>query len=180
MYEKFRQAFGTFVVISLKEIFKVFPDFDTKNLVNWQKKGYVIRLRNQYYMLSESKIDEDCLFYVSNKIYSPSYVSMESALDFYGVIPEGVYSIQGVSTRKTNTFSSKLGLFNYQSIRKELYFGYQLVKQGSATFRIASLEKGVLDFLYLRSDIDDYDSFEALRWNKDVLFKWMKLNFRIT
>jgi len=49
MYEQFRQNFRHFVVISLQEIRKVFPDFDTKNLVNWQKKGYIIRLQNKFY-----------------------------------------------------------------------------------------------------------------------------------
>jgi predicted transcriptional regulator of viral defense system len=104
---------------------------------------------------------------------------MESALNYHGIIPEGVYSVQSVSTRKTNKFTSKVGVFNYQTIKKELYFGYQLVTLELNTYRMASLEKAVLDFLYLRSDINDYESLEALRWNKEALMGWMTLSFKL-
>jgi len=167
MYEKFRRNFENFIVISSKEIEKVYPHFDAKNLINWQKKDYLIKLRNKYYLLAENKITEEKLYNIANKIYYPSYVSMESALNYHNIIPEGVYSIQSVTTRKTNSFTSKVGIFNYQTIKKELYFGYLLIKNNN--FRMASKEKAILDFLYLRTDISDYESFEALRWNKDIL-----------
>lgn len=169
MYEQFRRAFENFGVISVKEILKVYPDFDRKNLVNWQKKGYITKVRNKFYVFSNQKIEEYHLFYIANKIYNPSYVSMESALDYYGVIPEGVYCIQSISTLKTNKFESKLGVFSYQTVKKELNFGYKLITMDKKTFRIASIEKAILDFLYLRSDIDDYLSIEALRWSKYAL-----------
>ncbi|MBK8053139.1 MAG: hypothetical protein IPK35_07690 [Saprospiraceae bacterium] len=169
MYENFRNNFKQFVVITPQEISKVYPFFNAKNLVNWQKKGYLIKLRNNYYLLSETMIDEYKLYFIANKMYSPSYVSMESALNYHGIIPEGVYRIQSVSTRKTNLFDTKVGIFNYQTIKKELFFGYCLVDHETTTFKIASIEKAVLDFLYLRTDIRDYYSIKALRWNKDVL-----------
>jgi predicted transcriptional regulator of viral defense system len=167
MYENFRRNFENFIVISSKEIEKVYPHFDAKNLINWQKKDYLIKLRNKYYLLAENKITEEKLYNIANKIYYPSYVSMESALNYHNIIPEGVYSIQSVTTRKTNSFTTKVGIFNYQTIKKELYFGYLLIKNNN--FRMASKEKAILDFLYLRTDISDYESFEALRWNKDIL-----------
>lgn len=94
---------------------------------------------------------------------------MESALDYYDIIPEAVYSIQSISTRKTIAFTNKLGTFNYRTIKKDLYFGYHLVKQETTTFRMASREKAILDFLYLRPDINHYQNFEALRWNREEL-----------
>ena len=169
MYQRFRQNLIELPVITLTEISKSFPDFDTKNLVNWQKKGYLIKLRNGYYLFSETATDEYRLFQIANKLYDPSYVSMESALNYYGIIPEAVYSIQSISTRKTTAFSNKLGTFNYRTIKKALYFGYHLVIHEATTFRMASREKAILDFLYLRPDISHYLSFEALRWNREEL-----------
>ena len=169
MYQRFRQNLQKLPVITLAEIRKSFPDFDTKNLVYWQKKGYLIKLRNGYYIFSETETDEYRLFQIANKLYDPSYVSMESALNYYGIIPEAVYSIQSISTRKTTAFTNKLGTFNYRSIKKKLYFGYQLITHRTTTFRMASKEKAILDFLYLRSDIGTYQSFEALRWNREKL-----------
>lgn len=169
MYEKFRQKFKNYLVISLQDIHKAFPNFNSKSLINWQKKGYIIKLRNKFYKFAEKTVDESQLYYISNKIYSPSYVSLESAFSYYGLILEGVYNIQCVSTQKTNSFNTKVGFFNYQTIKKKLYFGYVLKKHQNTTFRMASLEKAILDYFYLRSDIDDYESIEALRWNKDLL-----------
>jgi predicted transcriptional regulator of viral defense system len=166
MYQEFRQKFNDFSVISLQEIKKVFPFFDTKNLVNWQRKGYLIKLRNGYYLLSERKLNEFLLYQIANKLYEPSYVSMESALNYYSIIPEGVYKIFSVSTRKTETFTTKVGVFDYRTIKKTLYFGYQLVRTKDVIFKLATREKAVLDFLYLRPDIDDYLKFESLRWNR--------------
>lgn len=169
MREQFRRKFKDFVVIPVSEIHKAFPDFNAKNLINWQKQGYLIKVRNRFYMSSEVEVDEQVLFHIANKIYDPSYVSMESALNVYGIIPEGVYSVQSVSTRKTNAFNTKVASFNYQTIKKDLYFGYRLIQRDTFTYRMASLEKAVLDFLYLRPDICDEQSIEGLRWNKDAL-----------
>ncbi|MBP7168533.1 MAG: hypothetical protein KBB64_12805 [Bacteroidia bacterium] len=170
MYQLFRKTFEEFPVITLADIRMSFPDFDTKNLINWQRKEYLIKLRNGYYIFSDRKINEHLLSQVANKLYEPSYVSLESALSFYGFIPEGVYSIQSVSTRKTNAFTTPVGTFHYYTIKNSFYFGYRLINENSEhPIRMASPEKAMLDFLYLRPDINDIPSIEALRWNRDEL-----------
>jgi predicted transcriptional regulator of viral defense system len=159
-----------FVVITLADIRMAFPDFDQKNLVNWQKKGYITKLKNGCYIFSDVKTTEQTLFLIANKLYEPSYVSLESALSFYGIIPEGVYSIQSVSTRKTQVFNTPQGTFRYYSFKPSLYFGYHLMAEAVAhPYRLASREKAILDFLYLRSDIDCAEALEALRWNRAEL-----------
>lgn len=167
MYADFLNAFQSYLVFSLKDIQLRFPGFDTKNLLNWQKKGYVLKLRNGFYQFTNQKIDESALFLIANKLYEPSYISTESALNYYGVIPEGVFSITSISTRKTKAFNTPLGIFQYASIKPSLFFGYRLLNSAhEPCLRMASLEKAVLDYLYLRSDIKDYSAFLALRWNK--------------
>jgi predicted transcriptional regulator of viral defense system len=170
MYEEFRKSFENFAVITLADIRMSFPHFDTKNLVNWQKKGYITKLKNGCYIFSHQKPAEYTMFLIANKLYEPSYVSLESALSFYNVIPEGVYTIQSISTRKTNRFTTPIGTFQYHSVKNSLYFGYRLVNEGKGrSVRIASLEKAVLDFLYLRADIDNSPAMASLRWNRTEL-----------
>lgn len=170
MYQSFRKAFEGFPLVTLADIRMAFPDFDTKNLIYWQKKGYILKLRSGHYIFADSKVTEHGLFQIANYLYEPSYVSLESALSHYGLIPEGVYSIQSVSTRKTNQFQTPVGTFHYYKMKNTLFFGYRLIsKGGDPPFRIASLEKAVLDFLYLRPDVNEYAALEALRWSRNEL-----------
>ncbi len=171
MLERVRREFRSYHVITLSELLKVFPDFDTHNLVRWQRKGYITKLRNRHYLLNDSSLDrnEADLFSIANKLYRPSYVSLESALSFYGLIPEGVFRIQSITTLKTNAFNTPVGGFDYRSIKPQCYFGYRLAPLRNGHYLIAELEKAMLDFLYFRHDICDRESLDALRWNQAVL-----------
>jgi len=170
MYEQFRKSLENFVVISLADIRKAFPDFDPKNLVNWQKKGYITKLKNACYIFCDLKQSEHTLSLIANKLYEPSYVSLESALSYYNIIPEGVYSIQSISTRKTKVFNTPAGTFHYFSLKSPLYFGYRLISEGVPyPYRLASPEKAILDFLYLRSEVNTIEALDALRWNRTEL-----------
>jgi predicted transcriptional regulator of viral defense system len=171
MYERFRQTFENDPVVSVSGVKKAFPDFDTRNLVNWQRKGYLIRLRNGYYAFTSRARSEQDLFIIANKLYEPSYVSMETALNWHGIIPEGVYSIESVGTRKTNGFDTPLVRFNYRKLKTNLYFGYDLVKSSYGAFRIATVEKALLDYFYLNPNLRSTEDFAALRWNASGLAK---------
>jgi predicted transcriptional regulator of viral defense system len=175
MYNSFQQKMSIYTVFSVSDIEKEFPHFDKKNLVYWQKKDYLQKIRNNYYSFSTTPKDEAFLYLASNKIYSPSYISFESALAYYNVIPEGVYTITAVSTLKTNAFSTPLGNFTYKHIKPVLFFGYKLIKSQTQTFKMAELEKTILDYMYLSHKLTSSDDFEALRWNKEVL-KQLNLN----
>jgi predicted transcriptional regulator of viral defense system len=169
MFLAFKDTFKDFIVFTPNDIKKYFPDFDKKNLVNWQKKGYIQRIRNNYYCFSDNQKSEEFLYFVANSIYHPSYISLESALSYYGIIPEGVYTITSITTLKTNAFNTDFTRFTYRNVKSKLYFGYQLINYKNQRFKIASLEKAVLDYLYLNSDVDDMSLFSDLRWNKSEL-----------
>src|SRR5271169_3255224 len=100
-YLEFREALLPFQVFSIRDVEKIFPDFDSKRLVEWQHKGYVRKLVNKWYFFSECVVDDHLLFRMSNCIYRPSYVSLESALAYYHLIPEAVYTQKAITTRKT-------------------------------------------------------------------------------
>ncbi|MEX2483254.1 MAG: hypothetical protein WED10_01765 [Brumimicrobium sp.] len=171
MYPKFREELYQFPVFTRKEIDKKFDGFDYKNLINWQKKGYITKVRNNYYIFSDKKKDENFLFHIANAIYPPSYISLESALSYYNIIPEGVYTMTSVSTLKTNKFNTPLGDFDYAHIKNQLFFGYKIVNDSEIQFKIATLEKTILDYLYLHPKVKNERDIEALRWNTDLLEK---------
>ena len=164
-FQVFRTTFQAYPVISRVEIEKVYPDFDPKNLVNWQKKQYLQKIRNSWYRLKEAPLDSDTLFFISNQIYQPSYISLETAMSHYGFIPEGVFKVTAVSTLKTNNFQTVIGNFGYQNIKPSLYFGYLMVPFGNFYFKIAAPEKTILDFLYLHPEMVDESHFYEMRLN---------------
>ena len=156
-------------VFSISEIEKQFPGFDSRRLVEWQKKGYIEKLRNKYYYFADQSIEEGFLFYTANNIYSPSYISLESALSIYNIIPEGVFQINCITTRKTNLIDTSLKEFKYRHIKSDLYFGYSLKEWRKYRYSIAEPEKAIIDFLYYNPVVKDVDDLSLLRWNPDSI-----------
>ncbi len=169
MFQRFQIKMSTYLVFSINDIVKEFPSFDKKALVYWQKKGYIKKIRNRFYYFANTEKEEFLLFFISNKIYHPSYISFESALAYYNVIPEGVYTITSATTLKPTTFLTNEGTFAYRKIKSSLFFGYQLVNYQNQHIKIAGLEKTVLDYIYLNTKIATVDDFDTLRWNKEIL-----------
>jgi len=156
---------------NLNDVRKFDPDFHRQQLSDWLDRGYIRSLASGYYLLADTQVDESYLFMLANRIYEPSYISRESALAYYLVIPESVLGVTSVSSRKTNQFESEWGRFSYHSIKPILMFGYRVVEQEKKTikYKIASLEKAVLDYLYWNTRIDSSEDFAGLRWNRQEL-----------
>ena len=155
---------------NLNDVRKFDPGFHREQLSDWLGREYIKPLAGGYYLLADIQVDESTLFMLANKIYEPSYVSLESALAYYQVIPEAVLGVTSVSSRKTKQFDIEWGRLSYRSIKPCLMFGYQVVeKDKKIKYKIASLEKAVLDYLYRNSDIESSEDFEGLRWNKERL-----------
>jgi len=164
-YTEFRDEMKAFPNFSIREIEKHFPGFDSRRLVEWQEKGYIQKLRNRYYFFSEQEVNEPFLYFTANKLYRPSYVSLESALSGYGFIPEGVFHITSCTTLKTNSFNTPVGNFSYRHLKPSLFFGYQLEEWNDHRYAMADPEKTLIDYLYLHPGVKETDDIEALRWN---------------
>lgn len=153
-------------MVSVNEVEKVFPGFDRNVLTRWQRAGYLTKLRNGYYRFAGRAVaGEEELFFIANRIYQPSYVSLQSALSWYGFIPEGVFSVTSVSTLKTMAIQTPLGRFTYQSLKPELFFGYRLEAFGTQRFKLADPAKALLDLLYFNPAWSTPAHFEELRFN---------------
>jgi len=164
-WTEFRNALKGYKVFSVGDARKYFPGFDTRRLVEWQKKNYIRKLINKWYLFAEIPVDELLLFRISNCIYRPSYISLESALAFYHFIPEAVYSQQAISTRKTVSCKTPVGNFIYRNMKPAFYFGYRILKKDDLPVLLAEPEKALLDFLYLSAGLNSLKDIKALRLN---------------
>ncbi len=168
-YETFRQAFEGRVIIPTNDILKRFPDFNSHRLSDWQNKGYIQKVINRFYTWPNKLLDETHLAFIANRIYTPSYISLKSALRWYNFIPEGVFQQFSVTTRKTKDFVTPIGDFRYKNVNPKLFFGYYPTKPERGGFLIAEPEKAVLDTFYLYPDIKDLPDIEGLRFNYDEI-----------
>ena len=94
------------------------------------------------------------------------------------MIPEAAFSFQAVCTRKTTTYNTPAGTFNYRTVKPSLYFGYIIHNAQGLPALIAEPEKAILDFLYLNHWLQTPDDIAALRLNYSTvqeLIHWEKL-----
>lgn len=169
-YNEFWEAFKSYTVVSVNEIRKVDSHFNLRRLVEWQDKGYIKKIIRGYYIFADLRLDENVLFEIANRIYSPSYISLEMALSYYHMIPESVYGLTSATSRKTMVFETELGDFIYHTVRPRLLFGYKLVNYSGKKFKIAEPEKALLDYFYLNTSIQSKDDFAGIRIGKDQYF----------
>jgi hypothetical protein len=157
----------------------------TSRLVN---EGTIIRLKNGLFVAGEKLRNNSPLetFTIANMMYGPSYVSLESALSYYGLIPEYSFEITSINQKKNKRYTTPIGRFSYRVIKREA-FSEGVVSKNSfyadnkkAHFLIATPEKALLDKLYLDGPKTDYFNFvlENLRFDDfskldlQLLMKW--------
>jgi predicted transcriptional regulator of viral defense system len=114
----------------------------------------IYRLKNGLYVsanfFNKNKSDISYSFYLANVIRTPSYVSSWAALQYYNLATDVIHSITSVTPKVTRDYQTKAGSFAYQSINKELFSDFSLVK-GKFNFYIASPSKALFDLLYFRT-----------------------------
>jgi len=115
--------------------------------------------------LSGLNIDETTSFEIANKIYEPSYISLESALRYYNFIPEQTFATTSISTCKTKKFKTPTDIYNYRNISEKLFFGYEIVHHKTVTFKMASREKAILDYFYFHKHFKTEKDIAELRFN---------------
>ena len=175
-YLEFRNELRHFLVFSTKDILKCYPMFDSRRLVEWQEKGYLKKIINRWYYFTDTTINEEFLYLIANSIYSPSYISFETALSYYQLIPEAVYTITSATSLKTNEFNTITGTFSYRHLKPPLLFGYRLIETENYRMKIAEIEKTILDYFYINEKINTEEAFVGMRVNREALMS--QLNIR--
>lgn len=162
-YIQFKNLLAGFPVFSISDIRAVDSTFDRRRLTEWQQKGYIRKIIKGCYMFSDCDLDENMLFRIANKIYKPSYISFETALAYYQLIPESVYGVTSASTRRTYRFETPITGYAYRTLHRRLFFGYAISNQ----IKMAFMEKAILDYFYISPYIKTYDDFASLRIDED-------------
>jgi len=174
-YQDFRNKFNELGCFSAHQVGVAFPNFDRNNLTRWQRKGYILKLRQGFYSFAEYVSQPNFVFFISNYIYKPSYISLHSALAFYGIIPEAVTQITAVSALKTAGFENGFGSFSYMKIKEDLFFGYDILPLGKRNVLMAQPEKAILDLLYLYPFYNTGSEIENLRFDEHFIFNELNI-----
>ena len=132
---------------NIRSLFGVSAVAASALLHRYKKQGFILQLKRGFYVFPDFLPPD---VYVANKIYAPSYVSLEFALSYHGVIPETVYEITSVTTKTTRRFETLGKVFSYRKIKRDAYTGYEIQKQKGLSFYIADAEKAFVDTNYLR------------------------------
>lgn len=137
----------------------------------WASMGYIDQVKRGLYVFGDQKDMLDSRV-VSFLLYEPSYISLESALSHYGLIPEIVPATTAISTKTTRTFENQYGKFLYRHIKSELFFGYIPHETSVGKYLLAETEKAVLDYVYFnRSRLVSADDINELRINAEEFKK---------
>lgn len=174
-YLEFYKQWHSRFCFNINQVLTWNPSFQRSNLSRWIKKGYIQKLRKEWYIFTDCLTIPGIQYLIANKIYTPSYVSLQTALCFYGIIPESVIEVTSVCTRDTKMFENGLGLCSYSKIKRELFFGYRFMEFDKiGTIRFATPEKAILDFLYLNNFYNTEEDMMNLRF--DEMFMQEELN----
>jgi len=167
-----RNQFYDLVCFNVNQVYVWKPDFEKNNLTRWTKQSLLIKLRNSWYSFPEYLKTPNFQYFVSNKIYSPSYISLHSALAFYGIIPEAIVQTTAVSSLKKANFENAFGSFSYQKISQKFMFGYeQKAFLSRKRLLFATPEKAILDLLYLYPLYSSEHELRELRFDEDFMQK---------
>lgn len=127
--------------------------------------GRVLQLRRGLYTLAPPfQKTKPHPFLVANRLVHASYVSLQSALAYHGLIPEHVPVVTSVTTLRQGRWETALGDFEYHHIKRDIFHGYAVVDLGdSQTALLAKPEKALLDLVYLRPGSDKREYMDELR-----------------
>ena len=134
------------------------PDMKIKRMV---QEGKLFRLRRGLYVTT-TKISP---YLVAGTIYGPSYISFETALSRYGLIPERVYACTSATFRKnrSKTYKNDLGVFTYRDIPAAAFpLGVKCEEEKKMFYAIASPEKALCDMLYVQPPVYSHKALREL------------------
>lgn len=137
-------------------------NFPRNKVASMEKAGEIIRLKNGLYVvspkISRRNISKEL---IANHLYGPSYVSFETALSFYGLIPERVYVIRSATSKRAKQFENSIGRFEYIPVPLNYYpiginqltIQNQYTNKAEYTFLTASPEKALCDMILSISNL---------------------------
>lgn len=163
-----------FSALDVRKVFPVSKAAATFLLHRYAKKGFITRVKRGLYVFPDALPPE---LFIANKLYEPSYVSLEFALSYHGVIPETVYEITSVGPKATRHFDALNKTYSYRRITKRAFTGYTAQKQKGFSFVIADAEKAFVDTLHYRllAGRKPINRFDKNKINAERALKYARL-----
>ena len=153
------------VPVTTSIIESLYPELKSpdKKVVWLEKNGYIIRLKRGLYVVNPEYSGKTLSSeLIANHLYAPSYISMSTALRYYGLIPEAVYVHQSMTVKHSRSFQTPIGSYDYKYISREAFsVGVQSINKGDYAFLMASPEKALCDLIANSPKVN-------LRYMKDV------------
>ena len=153
------------IPVTTSIIESLYPELKSqdKKVVWLEKNGYIIRLKRGLYVVNPEHSGKTLSSeLIANHLYAPSYISMSTALRYYGLIPEAVYVHQSMTVKHSRSFHTPIGSYDYKYIsRKAFSVGVRSIHKGDYAFLMASPEKSLCDLIANSSKVN-------LRYMKDV------------
>jgi len=136
-----------------------------RQLSLWTKAGRLYQLRRGLYALAApyQKVKPHP-FLIANRMVTPSYVGLQSALAYYDLIPEYAPVTTSVTTARPSKWDTALDVFDFRHVKSSLFHGYRLIEvaPGQQAF-VATPAKALLDLFYLQAGADSPDFVRELR-----------------
>lgn len=163
------------IPVTTSIIESLYPELKSANKkVTWlEKQGVIIRLKRGLYVVNPEHSGKTLSSeLIANHLYTPSYISMSTALRYYGLIPEAVYVHQSMTVKHSRSFQTPVGSYDYKYISREAFsIGVRSMHKGDYAFLIASPEKALCDLIANSSKVN-------LRYMKDVEI-YLELDIRM-
>jgi len=136
-----------------------------RQLSRWTAAGKLLQLRRDVYVLADPwrRVDPHP-FLVANELSRPSYVSLQSALAWHGLIPEAAPVTTSVTTGRPEVVDTPIGRFVFRHVQPAAFFGFETtdVWRGQRA-RVADAAKALLDLVYLTPGGDAPEYLASLR-----------------
>ena len=153
------------IPVTTSIIESLYPELKSadKKVTLLEKQGIIIRLKRGLYVVNPEYSGKTLSSeLIANHLYTPSYISMSTALRYYGLIPEAVYVHQSMTVKHPRSFQTPIGSYDYKYIsRKAFPIGVRSMYKDNYAFLIASPEKALCDLIANSSKV-------ILRYMKDV------------
>ena len=153
------------IPVTTSVIESLYPELKSADKkVGWlEKNGYIIRLKRGLYVVNPEHSGKTLSNeLIANHLYAPSYISMSTALRYYGLIPDAVYTYQSMTVKHSRNFKTPIGNYDYKYINRDAFsVGIKSMHKGEYAFLIASPEKALCDLIANSSKVN-------LRFLKDV------------
>ena len=162
------------IPVTSSVIASLYPDVKTKfaKVAQLEKAGEIIRLKRNLFIVNPQETGQPLSSgLIANHLLSPSYVSMQTALRYYGLIPEAVYTVQSMTFKTAKEYNTPIGNFCYYHISRPTYpIGITQIKEGNNVYIMATPEKALCDLIANQPGIN-------LRYKKEAL-EFLEENLR--